>query len=193
MDGNFREDVSNYGNARQIGGATAIETALQKFRHGEDVGAEIKRHKHPAEKQQHQAGQPLKMSRRQARRRSGARQPDKMLRGNIGDKQRGANGEPADVAPSEKILFGIAALFCEIKSDAENDQEINGNDCDIYWRQNPVRDRHRRCEQHPFLLSIQCNPKPAKSVLFVVAPTGPLRRRQRKAEPLRPAAKNVAN
>src|SRR5271156_5274197 len=110
---------------------------------------------------------------RQARRRTGARQPDKMLGGNIRNEQRSANGEPTDVAPRQKVFFGTAALFREIKAEAKNNEEVDDDDCNIYWRQNPVRNRHRRCKQHPFLLTTfgyQLNR--AKSLLFVAALAG---------------------
>jgi hypothetical protein len=58
----FCEDVSDDRNASQINGALAVEAAFQKFRHGEDIAAQVERHEHPAQDQKDEARQPLKMS-----------------------------------------------------------------------------------------------------------------------------------
>ena len=48
LHGNFRENVRDDGDGREIHGGLPVETALQKFRHGENVAAQVKRHKNPA-------------------------------------------------------------------------------------------------------------------------------------------------
>src|SRR4029077_11877642 len=88
LDGNFGEDVGDDGDCRQVNGGLAIEAALEKFGHGEDVGTEIEGHKYPAEAQQDQAGQPLEMPDGESRGSAGAGETNEVLGGNIGDKQR---------------------------------------------------------------------------------------------------------
>ena len=62
LHGNLGENVRDDGNARQIHSGLAVEAALEKFRHGEHIAAQIERHKHPAEDQQNEACQPFKMA-----------------------------------------------------------------------------------------------------------------------------------
>ena len=98
MNRNLGEYVSNDGDASQVDRAIAVEAALQKFRHGENVGAQIEGHEHPAEDEENHAGEPFEVSDRQSRGRSRTGKPDEMLGGNIGHEQRCANCKPANIA-----------------------------------------------------------------------------------------------
>ena len=60
VHGNLGEYIGQDGNSRQVHGAGPAEAPLQKFRHGEDVGAQIKRDEDPTQDQQDQASQPFK-------------------------------------------------------------------------------------------------------------------------------------
>ena len=90
----------------------------------------------------------------QPRRCARAGEADEMLGGNIGNEQRRADGEPADVAAGEKIVFGSAFLLREIQTDAKHNGEVNPDNEEIYGGEVPVRNRDLRCEQHPCLLGI---------------------------------------
>src|SRR5579864_6236 len=151
LHGNFREDVGDDGNSRQINGGLAIEAAFQKLRHGEDVGAEIKGHKNPAEDQENQARQPFEMADGESRRGAGAGETNEVLGGNIGDEERSANKEPTDIAAGQEIAFGGAFLSGEVHANAEDDGEIDPDDDEVYRCQVAVRDRNLRCEEHPCL------------------------------------------
>ena len=142
MNGNFGENVGNDGNAGEISGAAAIEAALQKFGHGENVGAQIKRNEDPAEEKKNQRGFPLEMARREANRGARASQPYEMFGGDVGDEERRTDCEPTDVTTGEEIVFGGALFAREIKSNAENDHEINADDGEINWGQSPVGQRY---------------------------------------------------
>src|SRR5438132_11910876 len=88
MHRNFGEHISNDGYARQIYRARPAEATLQKFRHGEHIGAQIKRNENPTQYQKDQASQPLEMADRQSRGGSRSRQSNEMFSRNIGSKQR---------------------------------------------------------------------------------------------------------
>ena len=47
VNGNLGEDVGQDRDAGKINGARAAEAPLQKFRHGENVGAQIERNEYP--------------------------------------------------------------------------------------------------------------------------------------------------
>ena len=73
-----------------------------------------------------------------------------MFGGNIGDEERRADGEPADVAAGEEIVFGGALFARKIKADAENEYEIKPDDDEIDRGERPVRDCNSCCccEEH---------------------------------------------
>ena len=148
MDGNFREDVRDDRDAREIRCAIAIEATLEKFGHGEDVGTQIEGNEDPAEEQKNAGSLPLEISAGESGCRARTGEADEMLRGNIGDEKRRADREPADVAPCEEVIFGGALFARKIKTDAEDQNEINGDDCQIDRRERPVRDCDSRCEEH---------------------------------------------
>src|SRR5277367_879792 len=87
LNRNLRENVCDDRNRRQIHSAVAIEAALQKFRHGEYVRTQVKRHEHPSENQQYQAGKPLKMPYREPRGSAGSGQSNKVLGRNVRNEQ----------------------------------------------------------------------------------------------------------
>ena len=64
VHGNFREDVGDDRNSGEIRGAIAVEAALEKFGHGENVGAQIEGNEDPAEQKEDAGRLPLEISRR---------------------------------------------------------------------------------------------------------------------------------
>src|SRR5882724_10653977 len=116
-------------------------------------------------------------------RRARSGQPDEMFGGNIGNEQRGADGEPADVAAGQEIILGAASLAGKIKADAENNDEVDRDDRDIHSGKVSVRDRSRRRVQHAYLLK---NPSAGASGLTqatlraCLADTNPPNRRARR-------------
>src|SRR5437762_1848481 len=101
LHGNLGEDVSDDRDAGQIHGGLAVETTLEELRHGKDVATKVKRNKHPAQDQQNEASQPLKMSDRETGGCAGSGQADKVLGGNIGNEQGCADEEPSYVAAKD--------------------------------------------------------------------------------------------
>ena len=83
LHGNLREDVSNDRNGREVYGALPVEPALQKFRHGEHIRTQIKGYEHPSQDQEHDAGQPFKMTDRESGRGARAGQANEVLRRDI--------------------------------------------------------------------------------------------------------------
>src|ERR1700744_6295977 len=71
-----------------------------------------------------------------------------MFGGNVGDEERRAYREPANVAAGEEVVFGGALFARKIEADAEYEDEIDGDDGDIDRRERPVRDCDSRCEEH---------------------------------------------
>ena len=153
VHGNLGKNVGNHGDRRQIGGAIAIEAPLEKLRHGEDVRTQVKRHKHPPQQQQHNARDPLKIAARQTRPRARCRQANKMLRRNVRNKKRSPDGEPANIAARQKILFRATPLFCEVCADTKNNDEVDNDDGDVERGQHPVGHRDGRCKQHQVSLA----------------------------------------
>jgi hypothetical protein len=131
MHGNLREDVREDRDAGEVHAARAVEAPLQELGHREHVRAQVERHEDPAEDQQDQTRQPFEVTDREARSRPRAREADEMLGGNIRDEQRGADGEPADVASREEVVDRAAALAREIHADAEDDDEVDRDDADV--------------------------------------------------------------
>ena len=81
--------------------------------------------------------------------RAGAGEADEMLGGNVGDEERRADGEPADVASGEEVIFGGALFARKIKADAEDENEIDADDDEIDRGERPVRDCDSCCcEEH---------------------------------------------
>src|SRR5262245_35133319 len=76
-----------------------------------------------------------------------------MFRGNVGYEQRRADEEPADIAAGQKIVFGGSFFSREIKSNAEHDDEVDGNDGDINGSQRSVC---RGCSGRPSLTHESC-------------------------------------
>src|SRR5580700_7431191 len=133
----------------------AIEPALQEFRHGEYVGAQVERHEHPAKNQQDEAREPLKMSNRQAGRSSRARQTDKVLRRDVRHEQGSTDEKPADVTASQKVVFGGSFSPRKIHPDAKHDGEVDPDDYEIQGGYVLVCNRDLRCKQHPSLPGIR--------------------------------------
>src|SRR6267143_3314433 len=110
---------------------------------------------HPAQDQQVEAGQPFKMTDRQARRGARAGEADEVLRGNIRYEQGCADEKPSDIAAGEEIVFGRAFLPGKIHADPEDDGEIDPNDDEINGCERSVGYGDRRCEKHPGLLGVR--------------------------------------
>ncbi len=110
VHGNLREDIRNDGNTREIRGAVAVKTALQKFRHGENIRPKIEGNEYPSKEKKNENGEPFIVTGCEAGGGAGTGEADEMLRGNVRNEQRSADGEPADVAAREEIAFG-RALF----------------------------------------------------------------------------------
>src|SRR5580704_7006215 len=92
------------------------------------------------------------MSDRQAGRSSGARQTDKVLRGDVRNEQGSTDEEPADVTASQKVVFGGSFPPCKIHSDAKHNGEVDPDNHEIQRGYALVCNRDFRCKQHPFLL-----------------------------------------
>src|SRR5258708_29182388 len=91
-----------------------------------------------------------------------SRQSDEMLRRNVGDEKRRADGEPADIAASEEVIFGSPFLSRKIETDPEYDGEVDSDDDQVDCFERPVGNRNRRCEEHPGLLGAAAvEPAPA--------------------------------
>ena len=119
----------------RVNSARPAEAALQKFRHGEHVGAQVKRDKDPAQNQQDQAGQPFKRAHRQARTGAGAGQPDEVLSGDIRNKQRRPDGKPAHVAAGQEVVGRGAFLAGKVEADGKDNHKVNSDNCDVYTGQ----------------------------------------------------------
>src|SRR6266849_474705 len=128
LHGDLGKDVGDDRDGSQVYGALTVEPSFQEFRHRKDVRAQVKGHENPAQDQQDQAGQPLKMAYGQSGRGAGARQANEVLGGDIRYKQGCPDEEPADVPAGEKVVFRGAFLSREVHSDAKNDSEVDSND-----------------------------------------------------------------
>src|SRR5690348_1075354 len=152
VNGNLGEDVCDHGNAGKISGTAAIEAALEKLGHGENVRAQIERHENPAEKEKNQAGEPFESADRKAGAGAGTRETDEMFGGDVRNKQRRADGEPADVAAGQKIILGGAFFSGEVKSNTEDNGEIDSDNDEIDRSQRSVSDRNLCSNKHARLL-----------------------------------------
>src|SRR4029453_10717666 len=82
-----------------------------------------------------------------------------MFRGDVGDEQRRADEEPPDIAACQEIIFRRALFPRKIKTKGEYDDEVHGNDGDIYGSQRSVCGgcsgrpglTHESCEEHSCL------------------------------------------
>ena len=83
---NLGENVSDDRDGRQVNRALPVKTPLEKFRHGEDIRAQVKGHEHPSQDKKHDAGQPFEMADREAGGGASSRKPDEMFGRNVGDK-----------------------------------------------------------------------------------------------------------
>ena len=71
------------------------------------------------------------MADRQARGGPRPGKPDEVLSGNIGNEQRGADGEPSHVATCQKIIGGISLSPREIEANGKHHHEVDRDDGDI--------------------------------------------------------------
>lgn len=79
------------------------------------------------------------MARRQADGGPRTGQANKMFGGNIRDEQRSADSKPTNAAPSKKVILRSTLFAREIKTNAENDDEIDADDDKIDGGQGTVR------------------------------------------------------
>src|SRR5579864_7945099 len=95
----------------------------------------------------------------EARGRAGAGESDEVLGGDVGDKQRRANEEPADVAAREKVIGGGAFFPGEVESDTKNDEEVDADDRQVEGCQSAMGNRGgwiHECSNWPPLLNFKC-------------------------------------
>src|SRR2546430_4154054 len=167
---NFREDVSDDGNCRQIDCALPVEAAFQELGHGKYVAAQVEGNEHPAENQQDQARQPFEVADRQSGRGSGAGRSYEGFRGEIRDEQRAANEEPSNVAACQEVILGTAIIPSKVHANAKDDGKVDTDNHEIDGCERSMGYRDRRCKQHPCLLGAAAA-KPAPAYRLNETPT----------------------
>src|SRR5215475_14500500 len=90
----------------------------------------------------------------------GAGEANEMFGRNIGDEERSADEEPADVAAGEEVVLGGALFLGEVEADAEDDQEIDTDNDEIDGGKVAVCSGNLRCKEHSGLLGSRDEPRP---------------------------------
>ena len=127
-DGHLGQNVGDEGDERQGRPGRRREAALQELGHGEDLGAHVERHEHPGQHEQ-APGVELVVGHGHTVGRAGPGQADEVLGADVRGEDRGADDEPAEVAPGQEVIGrGPLLLQHDLPGHAEDDGEIDEDD-----------------------------------------------------------------